>query len=264
MDDFAFDAAPQEQGDVQDFLRREQDALGGDNFFEQGGEHQPQEQHHDDGFGFGGGDQGGFGGGDQQEAFHGGDQHEAFGGGDQHEAFGGGDQGGFGGDQGYQPEVFGEPQESFGTEANEDQSGNAEQSSYYQSQAQYVDPYSSVSSLDSTPQPIAEWKIKQEEILREKDQKADEKSRQSLDEAKKATEQFYTEYNLKKQERRKKNLNEQEIFVTNRDTPAPGKTWERINELVDLTPKGQRSTRDVARIRSIFVQLKSSSNAPGA
>jgi len=246
MDDFAFDA-PQEQGDVQDFLQKEQEALG-DNFFEQGGD-QHQQVQHDDAFGFGGGEQGhdGFGG-DEHEHEH---EHEHEG----HEGLGGGDQG-------YQPEVFGEPQESFGNEAN-DENGAAEQS-YYQSQAQYVDPYHAVNAMDSTPQPIAEWKAKQEDLLREKDQKAEEKSKQSLDEARKATDNFYTEYNLKKQERKKKNQNEQEIFITHRDTPAPGKTWERINDLVDLTPKGQRSARDVARIRSIFVQLKSATNAPGA
>jgi hypothetical protein len=250
MDDFAFDAPQEQHGDVQDFLQKEQEALG-DNFFDQGGERQPV--HQDDAFGF---DQGDHQGGDQAAAAYG-DHQGGF------DNAGFGDQAAYGDHQGgFQAEVFGEPQENFGNEVTEDQ--GLVENSYYQSQAQYVDPYSSVTNMDSTPQPIAEWKAKQEEYLLEKDQKAEEKSKQSLDEAKKATEQFYTEYNLKKAERKKKNLNEQEIFLTSRDTPAPGKIWERINDLVDLTPKGQRSTRDVSRIRSIFVQLKSSPNAPGA
>lgn len=118
--------------------------------------------------------------------------------------------------------------------------------------------------MDSTPQPIAEWKKQQEKLIQEKDQKSEEKNKKSLEEAKVALDKFFAEYNAKSAEKKKKNRLDQEAYVTRRDAPHAGKTWEAINDLVDLTTKGQKSTRDVARMRTIFVQLKSAPDAPGA
>jgi len=121
---------------------------------------------------------------------------------------------------------------------------------YYQSQSQYVDPYTAIQSMDSTPQAVTEWKHQQEKLLQEKDQKSEEKNKKSLEEAKAALEQFYAEHAAKTKERKKKNRSEQEAYVSHRDSKNPGKTWENVNELVDLTTKGQKSTRDVSRIRT--------------
>jgi len=104
--------------------------------------------------------------------------------------------------------------------------------------------------MDSTPEPIEEWKKQQEKLLKEKDQKAEEKNKKSLEEAKAALDAFFVEYNAKSVEKKKKNRVEQEAYISKRDAPHPGKAWEAINDLVDLTTKGQKSTSDVGRMRT--------------
>jgi len=90
------------------------------------------------------------------------------------------------------------------------------------------------------------------------------KNKKSVEEAKVSSTDFYGEYNRKKEERRKKNRSEQEVMLAHRDSQESGKVWERINDMVDLSQKGQKSTRDVSRFRTILVQLKTDSSAPGA
>jgi len=115
--------------------------------------------------------------------------------------------------------------------------------------------------------------------LKEKDTKSDEKNKKTLEEAKASLETFYEEYNVKKQERKKKNRfvfilfvlflffslfslfslffsinqykklssHEQEAMT---EGSSNGTTWEKINDFVDLSQKAQKSTRDVSRFRS--------------
>lgn len=50
----------------------------------------------------------------------------------------------------------------------------------------------------------------------------------------------------------------EEVFVEERDSEAPGHEWERVARLCDFNPKNNKNTKDVSRMRSMFLQLKQS------
>lgn len=45
-------------------------------------------------------------------------------------------------------------------------------------------------------------------------------------------------------------------FVEERDEDHPGTEWERVTRMCDFNPKNSKNTKDVSRMRSIFLQLK--------
>lgn len=50
---------------------------------------------------------------------------------------------------------------------------------------------------------------------------------------------------------------DEEAFVSDRDdTSSTGHDWERVCRNCDFNPKGTKNTKDVSRMRSIFLQLK--------
>ena len=48
----------------------------------------------------------------------------------------------------------------------------------------------------------------------------------------------------------------EEAFVKERDEKVPGQSWEKITRLCEFNPKNTKCTKDVARFRSILLQLK--------
>jgi len=253
FDDFPAESTGEGGDDVNDFLKREQEFLG-----EQAGFDNPPADQEDFNQDFG-----------SSEKFDEGFENNDFGGDNNQfsenapeEAFEQNEENDFG-KQDIQDNQF-EDKNTFEDFSHQDQgfgsnTGSAQRSP--QTQYQTNDPYRAVGQLDQTSQAIIDWKAKQEGILKEKDTKSDEKNKKALEEAKGALEDFYNEYNVKKQERKKKNRNEQEAMTEGK---TDGTVWEKINELVDLSQKAQKSTRDVSKFRSILTQLKSDKNAPGA
>ena len=49
---------------------------------------------------------------------------------------------------------------------------------------------------------------------------------------------------------------DEEAFVSDRDDSTGGHDWERVCRMCDFNPKGTKNTKDVSRMRSIFLQLK--------
>lgn len=45
-------------------------------------------------------------------------------------------------------------------------------------------------------------------------------------------------------------------FVEERDEDIPGHEWERVARLCDFNPKNNKNTKDVGRMRNIFLKLK--------
>lgn len=160
--------------------------------------------------------------------------------------------------------------DSFGSEAfgdNDNPFGSTEdgESVFYVSQQKnYVDPYAALSHADETPEPIQAWRAKRDSALEAKDQASKQKVRQMEADAKAAQDKFNKEYQAKKDAIRKKNRDAQAAIVSARDTPPKGNSWERVYNLVDLTPKGQKSIKDVSRIRAVLTQLKTDPRSPGA
>ncbi len=46
------------------------------------------------------------------------------------------------------------------------------------------------------------------------------------------------------------------VFIDERDEDIPGHEWECVARLCDFNPKNSKNTKDVSRMRSIFLQLK--------
>ena len=48
----------------------------------------------------------------------------------------------------------------------------------------------------------------------------------------------------------------EEAFIDERDEDVPGHEWERVTRLCDFNPKNSKNTKDISRMRTIFLQLK--------
>ena len=55
--------------------------------------------------------------------------------------------------------------------------------------------------------------------------------------------------------------NTDKTFVAQIEPIQPGSEWDRVSKLCDFNPKTSKNVKDVSRMRSIILQLKSS---PGA
>lgn len=83
-----------------------------------------------------------------------------------------------------------------------------------------------------------------------------------------AIDEFYENYNNRKDKAITQTRREAEEFIKNReDTTSGGTSWERISKLVDLSGKGQgggASGTPKARMRELLLSLRKDEKAPGA
>ena len=79
---------------------------------------------------------------------------------------------------------------------------------------------------------------------------------------------FYENYNSKKEKTIAQTRREAEEFLAKReDTSSGGTSWERIAKLVDLSGKGTKggaTGSDKAKFRELLLTLKKDEKAPGA
>ncbi|RXM36700.1 Clathrin light chain A [Acipenser ruthenus] len=50
----------------------------------------------------------------------------------------------------------------------------------------------------------------------------------------------------------------EEALVTDIDEKNPGTEWERVARLCDFNPKSSKQAKDVSRMRSVLISLKTS------
>ncbi|KAK4700945.1 hypothetical protein P7C70_g5299, partial [Phenoliferia sp. Uapishka_3] len=141
-------------------------------------------------------------------------------------------------------------------------------------------PYQQPPSMfQSTPAPapveqesefIRSWKVKQAEEIERREAESSRKKEETIVKAQNAIDNFYKEYNSKKEKNISKNKEEEEAFNEKRtDALAKGTTWERICTMVELQDSRSKSTtkskQDVARFKEILLALKrEGESAPGA
>lgn len=86
--------------------------------------------------------------------------------------------------------------------------------------------------------------------------------------AQQAIDDFYDNYNTKKEKQIVQTRKEAEEFLASReDTSAGGTSWERIAKLVDLSGKGSKggaSGTGKERFRELLLSLRKDEHAPGA
>ncbi|KAL6451953.1 CLC1 Clathrin light chain [Candida maltosa Xu316] len=122
----------------------------------------------------------------------------------------------------------------------------------------------------SKSQAIKEWKERRDLEIGEREKKNKAKKEEILEEAKRTIDDFYENYNLKKDNHSKDILTEEDKFVEKRDNFLKrGTLWDRVNELV--TEVGEVSVsdadgshRDKTRFKELLNKLKNKDNVPGA
>lgn len=131
------------------------------------------------------------------------------------------------------------------------------------------------------------WREKRNEEIARRDEKSAKKHQEIVERAEKAIDEFYQDYNAKKERQIAKNKcvvalqsdlcetrradvsihrEEEAAFDSKRtDQLAQGTTWERIANLVDLqdsrSKTSTRSTRDLSRFKESLLSLKVHSSA---
>lgn len=116
-----------------------------------------------------------------------------------------------------------------------------------------------VSSYDDEEEPeaIREWRHRQGDEIARRDAEAERKKAEAVSQAERDIDNFYSEYNAKKEKTIKKNKEDEAAFLEKRQKElAEGTTWDRITKLIDLqnsqsktiAPGGAGST-DLSRFR---------------
>ncbi|CAN6651850.1 clathrin light chain [Trichomonascus vanleenenianus] len=114
-------------------------------------------------------------------------------------------------------------------------------------------------------EPIKEWRARKDLEIEQRD-KADEQKRERIrEEAKKRIDDFYENYNNKKDESIEQTRSEEKAFLEERDNDVAGvgNTWERISKLIDSAPE-KTQLHDKSRFKELINSLKKDINAPGA
>jgi len=121
---------------------------------------------------------------------------------------------------------------------------------------------------EEEPEVIKQWRERRDLQLQDREARSEEKKNETVKAAQQNIDDFYENYNLKKEKTIAQTRRDAEEFLENReDTAAGGTSWERIAKLVDLSGKGARggaAGSDKAKFRELLTNLKKDEKAPGA
>lgn len=90
--------------------------------------------------------------------------------------------------------------------------------------------------------------------------KKDSEEKEALEELKNQAvvelQEWYSRHEEQLAQTKSLNRQAEDAFIEERDEDIPGHEWERVARLCDFNPKNSKNTKDVGRMRSIFLQLK--------
>lgn len=119
---------------------------------------------------------------------------------------------------------------------------------------------------EDEPEVISQWRERQQLQIQRRDEQSARKKEETVTKARQAIDDFYDNYNAKRDKTIESIRKEQEDFLAKRDeTTSGGTSWERIVKLIDTKDtKAVRGDRDVSRMRELLLSLKKDKNAPSA
>lgn len=121
---------------------------------------------------------------------------------------------------------------------------------------------------EEEPQVLKEWRERRDAALSHRDEVSSGKKAETVKAAQEAIDEFYENYNNRKDKQIAQTRKEAEEFLAKReDTTSGGTSWERIAKLVDLSGKGTAGGAQgtgKARMRELLVSLRKDEKAPGA
>jgi transcriptional regulator of acetoin/glycerol metabolism len=115
---------------------------------------------------------------------------------------------------------------------------------------------------------IKQWRERRDLSLQERSEKSAARQEETIKAAQQNIDDFYDNYNSKKEKSITQTRREADEFLANReDTAAGGTSWERIAKLVDLSGKGAKggaSGTGKEKFRELLLNLRKDENAPGS
>lgn len=121
---------------------------------------------------------------------------------------------------------------------------------------------------EEEPAVLKEWRERRDLAIQHRDQKSAEKKAETVKTAQESVDEFYENYNNRKDKQISQTRKEAEEFLKSReDTTSGGTSWERIAKLVDLSGKGSgggASGTPKAKMRELLISLRKDDKAPGA
>ena len=136
----------------------------------------------------------------------------------------------------------------------------------YQPQSSYND--FSNGQDEGEPEVLREWREKRDAQIAKRDEVSQSKKAETVKAAQEAIDEFYDNYNNRKDKTVATTRRKAEEFLKNReDTTSGGTSWERIAKLVDLSGKGTKggaNGTEKAKFREVLLGLRKDEHAPGA
>jgi len=126
---------------------------------------------------------------------------------------------------------------------------------------------------EEEPEVIREWREKQAEEIRQRDETSKAKRQETISKAEAAIDQFYEEYAAKKERSIRENKDQETDFLENlQSSLTKGTTWERICNTIELQNSQSKTvartgagTTDLTRFKEVLLRLKREGDAaPGA
>ncbi|KAK0739670.1 clathrin light chain [Apiosordaria backusii] len=132
----------------------------------------------------------------------------------------------------------------------------------------YNSGYTPYTQEEEEPQVIKDWREKRDAGNAKRAEQFAQQRAETIKEAQQNIDDFYENYNNKKEKTIAQSRKEAEQFLASReDTTSGGTSWERIAKIVDVSGKGAKggaSGSGKERFRELLVSLRKDEKAPGA
>ncbi|EHK15165.1 uncharacterized protein TRIVIDRAFT_78275 [Trichoderma virens Gv29-8] len=132
----------------------------------------------------------------------------------------------------------------------------------------YNSGFQSYAVDEEEPEVIKQWREARDAQIAKRSEQFAAQREETIQEAQRNIDDFYDNYNSKKEKGIAQTRKEAEEFLANReDTVSGGTSWDRIAKLVDVSGKGAKggaAGSGKERFREMLVSLRKDEKAPGA
>lgn len=119
--------------------------------------------------------------------------------------------------------------------------------------------------FEGESKPLREWKERRDLEISEREKANAKRKEEIIAKAQQTIDDFYENYNIKKEKGSEEVSKEQEKFLEKRDNfLSNGTLWDRVNMLIDEAGELDSGERDKTRFKQLLGKLKGKENAPGA
>ena len=132
----------------------------------------------------------------------------------------------------------------------------------------YNSGYQTYAEDEQEPEVVKQWRDRRDAQLAKRAEQFAAQREETIKEAQQNIDDFYDNYNAKKEKGIAQTRKEAEEFLASReDTVSGGTSWDRIAKIVDVSGKGAKggaSGSGKERFREVLLSLRKDEKAPGA